>query len=170
VDATEMRRYICETFAGIDVMENSGDAFFIYDPDGDLPQDRWLPFATIVTDDNYDTVSKLTEPAAYRLNIGLTKATYAAWFGAAPTRRDEHGVLRTGFDYSVRDEVLPHPFYASHHWVCVVSPGEASFGAIRPLLAEAYEFAVRKHANRQARAASEAARRTNPEPADNAPT
>lgn len=131
--------------------ESSGDAFFGYDPDGDLPADRWLPFATIVTGDNYDSVSALSRPGAYRLNIGLTKATYSSWFGAAPTRRDEHGVLATGFDYSVRDQIMPHPIYASQHWVCVVNPGEATFGMIRPMLAEAYQFAVRKHANQRAR-------------------
>jgi hypothetical protein len=30
-----------------------GDSFFFYDPDGDAPTDRRMPFATIVTND-YD--------------------------------------------------------------------------------------------------------------------
>jgi hypothetical protein len=151
MDAREMEHHICETFDGINVLEGSGDSFLIYDPDGDLPPDRGFPFVTIVTDDNYDSVSKLSEPDAYRLNIGLTKATYTSWFGAAPTKRDEHGVLETGFDYSVRDKVMPHPIYASQYWVCVVTPSEATLDIIRPLLAEAHQFAARKYANQHTR-------------------
>ncbi|MEV0808848.1 DUF6194 family protein [Micromonospora sp. NPDC050200] len=61
--------------------------FFVYDPLGDLPADRWLPFATIVTGDHHDTASAgavarygpasaLDRPGAWRLNIGLTRARY----------------------------------------------------------------------------------------------
>ena len=146
-----MKHYICEAFDGISVVESSSDTFFIYDPAGDLPADRMFPFVTIVTDDNYESVSQLSQPEAYRLNIGLTKATYSSWFGAAPTRRDEHGVLETGFDYSVRDRVMPHPIYASQYWVCVVNPSEATLDVIRPMLAEAHQFAARKYANQRAR-------------------
>src|SRR5262245_50469987 len=126
MDATELRCYICETFEGVMAFDNSGDTFFIYDPDQDLPAERQLPFATIVTGDHYDSVSKLDRLGAYRINIGLTKATYAAWFGAVPTQRDASGVLNPGFDHAAVDTVLPHPTYASQHWVCVVNPGEAT--------------------------------------------
>jgi hypothetical protein len=149
VDASDVQRHICHTYDSVDVAESQGGMFFTYDPDGDLPQDRWLPFATIVTDDSFDSVSDLSRPDAYRLNLGLTKATYTAMFGAAPTERDEHGVLDTGFDYTAVDRVMPHPMYASQYWVCVVNP--ATLDRLRPLVAEAYEFAVRKHVNHRAR-------------------
>jgi hypothetical protein len=152
VDVNAMKDYICQAWEGIDVIENSGDFFFNYDPDGDLRDDRWLPFATIVTNDNdYDTVSRLSRPNTYRLNIGLTKATYTSLFGTPPTQHDEHGVLDTGFDYATTDQVMPHPTYAGQHWVCVVNPSDATIDALQPLLAEAYEFAKRKHANHKAR-------------------
>jgi hypothetical protein len=149
--ADEMRAYIVNAFAGIQTAENAGDTFFTYDPDGDLPQDRWLPFATLVTGDNYDTVSDLTRRGAYRINIGLTKATYVSLLGPAPTERDEHGLLRTGADYTVVDTVLPHPYYASQYWVCVVNPGDATLDTVRTLLEEAHDFAIRKYTNRFAR-------------------
>ena len=146
-----MRRYVCETFDGVRVLEGGGDAFLLYDPEGDLPPERQLPFVTIVTGDHYDSVSKLDGPGTYRLNIGLTKATYTALFGAAPTRRDADGVLETGFDYAAADTLVPHPIYASQHWVSVVSPGAATLETVRTLLAEAHAFAARKHANQRAR-------------------
>lgn len=153
MDATTMTRYISEAFDGIRFVEYSGDTFFSYDPDGDLPDDRWSPFATVLTDDNYDTVSNLSEPGAYRINIGLTKQAYVSRLGSAPHSRDEQGILVTGFDYSVRDRVLPHPHYASQHWVCVVNPGPETTGDVRVLLDDAYRFAARKHANQRARQA-----------------
>jgi hypothetical protein len=147
MDASEMKRYICEEFDGLRVFDNAGDTFVLYDPDGDLPPERQIPFVTIVTDDRYDGVSGLGRPGAWRINIGLTKATYVAWFGAAPTRRDANGVLDTGFDHAAVDTVMPHPVYASHHWVCVVNPAEATLDTVRTMLAEAHGFAARKYAN-----------------------
>ncbi|GAA3666435.1 DUF6194 family protein [Nonomuraea antimicrobica] len=146
MDATAMTRYISETFDQARSTESSGDTFFTYGP----PGDQWLLFATVVTGDTYDSVSDLSREGAYRLNLGLTKATYTARFGRPPTERDEHGVLETGHDYARRDAVMPHPHYASQHWVCVVEPS-GTLGDVRELLEEAYRFAERKHANRSSR-------------------
>jgi hypothetical protein len=154
VDAAAMTHYISETFNGIQAVESSGDTFFSYDPGGDPPEGHWLLFATVVTDDNYDSVSDLNSPGAYRLNIGLTKAAYTSRFGPPPANRDEQGVLDTGFDYSARDQVMPHPYYASQYWVCVVNPAANTTDDVRHLLDEAHQFAARKHANRRDRGTS----------------
>ena len=151
MNATDMKRYICATFDGVNALDASGDTFLIYDPDRDLPAERQLPFATIVTGDRYDSVSQLDRPEVYRLNIGLTKATYTALFGAPPTHRDEYGVLRTDLDYAATDVVMRHPIYASQYWVCVLNPAGASLDAVEKLLAEAHGFAARKYANQQTR-------------------
>jgi len=149
-----MRRYIGAEFEGVRVAEASGDSFFLYDPDGDLPPERQMPFATIVTGDHYDQVSNLDGRDAYRLNIGLTKATYTASFGAPPTDRDAGGVLDTGADYAAEDTLMPHPVYASQYWVCVVNPGEATLPIVRKLLAGAHGYAARKYANHRRRASA----------------
>ena len=154
MEADNLKRYINDTFDGVAAVEHDGDTFLTYDPAGDLPADRWWPFATIVTGDRYDSVSALDRPGAYRLNLGLTRATYVSLFGAAPTRRDEHGVLLTGADYAATDTLLPHPIYASQYWVCVVNPGGASWDTVRELLAEAHGFAARKYANNRTRQAA----------------
>ncbi|MER7457730.1 DUF6194 family protein [Micromonospora sp. NPDC126480] len=151
MNADEMTRHILDTFDGVTALRAGGDTFLIYDPHGDLPPERQLPFATIVTGDHYDTVSRLDRPGAYRLNIGLTKATYTQRFGPPPTARDEHGVLATGVDQAQVDTLLPHPHYASQHWVCVVNPAEATLPQLHTLLAEAHAFAARKYANHRAR-------------------
>ena len=114
------------------MLEAQDDLFYLYDPAADLPPERQQPFATIVTGDHYEKVSRLDEPGAWRLNLGLTKATYTSLFGPVPTERDADWVLDSGHDYSERDKLMPHPFYASQHWVCIVSPSEPA--PLLPLL------------------------------------
>jgi hypothetical protein len=145
----EMDRLIRWGYDGVRVTEGYGDLFYLYDPEADLPPERQQPWATIVTGDHYEKVSRLDEPGAWRLNIGLTKATYTSLFGAVPTERDADWVLDSGHDYSERDKLMPHPFYASQHWVCIVCPTDA--GQLEPLLAEAHDFAVRKYVKHRAR-------------------
>ncbi|MEV0285203.1 MULTISPECIES: DUF6194 family protein [unclassified Kribbella] len=136
-------------YDGVRILEAQDDLFYLYDPDGDLPPERQQPFATIVTGDHYEKVSRLDEPGAWRLNLGLTKATYTSLFGAVPTERDADWVLDSGHDYAARDQLMPHPFYASQYWVCIVSPTDLA--PLQGLLDEAYEFAARKYAKHRAR-------------------
>jgi hypothetical protein len=153
MDASEIRRHLCETYEGIRVIDHAGDTYFLYDPDGDLPPERQQPFVTIVTGDRHDKASNVDRPGVFRLNIGLTKATYTQRFGAAPTDRDADYVLATEADYAALDTIMPHPIYASQYWVCVLNPGEANDETVRAMLAEAHGFAARKHANHRARRA-----------------
>jgi hypothetical protein len=136
-------------YAGVRVLEAQDDLFYLYDPAGDLPPERQQPFATIVTGDHYEKVSNLDEPGAWRLNLGLTKATYGELLGPVPTERDADWVLDSGHDYAARDVLMPHPFYASQYWVAIVNPTELD--RVVPLIDEAYNFAARKYANHEAR-------------------
>ncbi|MDX2967752.1 DUF6194 family protein [Kribbella solani] len=139
-------------YAGVRMLEGQGDLFYLYDPAADLPPERQQPFATIVTGDHYEKVSRLDEPGAWRLNLALTKATYTSLFGPAPTERNADWVLNSGHDYSARDTLMPHPFYAAQYWVAIVNP--TGLDQLLPLIQEAYDFAARKFANHQARQSS----------------
>jgi Family of unknown function (DUF6194) len=55
----------------------------------------------------------------------------------------------SGYDFAAIDLIMPHPDYARQHFVCVLSPGEATFERIRLLLAEAYEIAVQRYTRRK---------------------
>lgn len=145
LDEAAITRYIEATFEGVDVVVASqeggapeiawGDSFFIYDPDRDLPEARRFPFATIVTKDygDFDNASKLDRPGVFRLNIGISKETYASLFGA-----------QTEHDFTAPDRLMPHPVYGRNHFVCVLNPSDATLHEIAPLLKEAYEIAVRR--------------------------
>jgi hypothetical protein len=142
----EIVQYIAETFAGVDVVVGSegiaeGDTFFIYDPQRDLDQKHRFPFATIVTKDygDFDSASNLNRPGVFRLNVGVTRATFRALFGDA---------VAAGYDYSALDRLMPHPVYAPQSWVAVLNPSAETFRVVEPLLAEAYEQAVKRGAPR----------------------
>jgi hypothetical protein len=151
MDASSVIRYLTEEFDHVVAVEKDGDTFFTYDPSGHPPDGAWQPFVTVVTGDRHDRVSNLDRDGAYRLNVGLTKATYTGLFGAPPRLRDDDWVLDTGFDYATEDRLMPHPHYAAQYWVCVVNPGETTFEEVKPLLAEAHTIAARKALRRATR-------------------
>ena len=158
MDEVMITRYIADTFDGVDIVVASretgapevawGDTFFSYDPDRDLEPKYRLPFATIVTKDygDFDRASNLNRPGVFRLNIGVSKDTYHSLFGPQPPPLGASGVVDTGHDFTAVNQLMPHPVYAPQSWVCVLNPREATFQAVRPLLAEAYDLAVRRYA------------------------
>lgn len=142
----QITRYIFDTFDGIETETVSGDTFFFSGPD------HKFPFVTLVTSDAHDTVSDLNRPSVFRLNIGVSKPTFQALFGAHPAIPGLTGDGESDFDFTVLDKVLPHPIYGGLFWVCILNPSDATFEAeVRPFLAEAYDLAVGKDARRTAR-------------------
>jgi hypothetical protein len=144
MDERTITQAITERFAGVYVEHGTGDVaagdtFFSYDPEGNLDPKRRFPFATIVTKDygDFDRASNLDRPGVFRLNIGVSRETFRARFGA----------VNTGLDFSVLDQLIPHPVYAPQSWVSVLNPSDETFEAIQPLLAEAYDLAVQRHPN-----------------------
>jgi len=157
VNETEISRYIVETFAGVDVVTDRGNSFFFYNPDSAVPPDHRFPFATLVTNDLYDQFSNLDRPSICRLNIGVSKQTFHTIFGdpahsAGEDSAENDGENVSDYDYTVMDQVMPHPLYGRMFWVCVLNPGEQTFETqVRQFLAEAYAMAVIKYKRLAAR-------------------
>jgi hypothetical protein len=136
MDETSVADYITKTFTGVETTTSSGYTFFFY------RSDHKLPFATLAASDNdFDHISNLDRPGVFRLNIGISRQTFQSLFGTAKVDVDR-------YDFTALDTILPHPHYARQYFMCMLSPSEATFERIRPLLAEAYEIAVRKAARR----------------------
>lgn len=137
-------QYINDTFDGIHSVSAMGATFFFYDPDGKFP------FATIVTTDEHDQASNLSRPSVFRLNIGISKATYHSLFG--PQTSSDSDSSDSGYDFTALNQLMPHPVYGKMYWVCVLNPSVATFeSVVQPLLAEAYSRDVSKYAKRTAR-------------------
>jgi hypothetical protein len=150
MDEAAIIKYITDTFPGVDLVSSSGDTYFFYNPDNGLPPDHRFPFVTLVTDDKHDQASNLSRPSVFRLNIGVKKETYQSMFGTPPSFPKDGGIVDTGHDFTALDQIMPHPVYAAMNWVCVLNPGDATWEAVRSLLAEAYEMAVSKYDKRAA--------------------
>lgn len=127
--------YILKTFPEVETINNYGYAMFFY------RSDRKLSFATLIAaDQEYDHFSNLNRPGVFRLNIGVSKQTFQSLFGTQEVNVKD-------YDFTALDIILPHPEYAQYHFICVLSPSEATFEKIRPLLAEAYDIAARRYAS-----------------------
>lgn len=128
--------YITNTFPDVETSENFGYTFFFY------RSDHMLPFATIASSDNeYESISNLDRPGVFRLNIGVSRETFQSLFGSAK-------VDISSYDFTALDVIMPHPDYAPQNFICVLSPSEATFEQLRPMLAEAYDIAVRRFTRR----------------------
>jgi len=143
MDETALIQFITDTFAGIQIAEGGGNRFFYYGPDGKIPE-KTFPFATLVTADDYDTVSNLSRPGVYRLNIGLSRETFVSLLGAVPSAPKDGGIVETGHDFAALDQIMPHPIYGHLCWICVLNPGDATSPIVQRLLAEAYGKAAKR--------------------------
>lgn len=116
-----------------------------------MPEKRF-PFLTLVTGDRYDAASNLDRDAqTYRINLGVDRQTYETLLGPAPRQAAGYEVIDTGFDYTNVDVLLPHPFYAPMHWVCVVNPADRTRSQLAHLIERAYALARRQYDNRHRR-------------------
>jgi hypothetical protein len=157
MNESEISQYITETFEGVDVVVASGDSFFFYNPDRNVPPDHRLMFVTIVTSDLNDQFSNLNRPSVFRLNIGIGKQTFRSLFGepARSSGKDSaaiSGENSSNYDFTALDQIMPHPVYGRMLWVCVLNPSDETFETnVRQLLVEAHDLAVSKHKRRAVR-------------------
>ncbi len=109
MNEAETSQYITETFEGVDVVTDSGNSFFFYNPDKNVPPDHRFPFVppdhrfpfvTLVTSDLYDQFSNLNRPSIFRLNIDIGKQTFRSLFGEPSRGRPRSHSLREIFDDS----------------------------------------------------------------------
>jgi hypothetical protein len=144
---SEIAQYICDTYLGIVPIAAWGETSFFYNPGRALP--RGVYFATLkAKDGENDKASGLHRPEVFRLNIGISKASYRALFGPPPTRPPAGGIVQTGHSFTELNALTPHPVYGWMSWVSVLNPSEDMFATVKPLLAEAYAIAAAKFAKR----------------------
>jgi len=129
----QIKAYILESVDGVESAVDEENLFFFYD------RENRLPFATIVTNDKYDKYSDLDRDGVFRLNIAIGKTTYRSMF------QDEEVPAEAGYDFTALDVIMPHPEYGRVYWICVLSPSDATFEKVKPMLAEAYGRAVKKY-------------------------
>jgi len=138
IDESFITSYITSTFENVETAVNMGYTFFFY------RDDHMHAFATIASTGNeYEKISNLARTGVYRLNIGVSRDTFQSLFGKGK-------IDVSAYDFTALDTIMPHPDYSSQHFVCVLSPSEATFEKIKPLLTEAYDIAMKRYNKRKA--------------------
>lgn len=124
------------SLAHVEIQHKDGNVFFF------TGSGRVMPFATLVTDDGYQTPWALPRAGEYRLNLGVGKQKFDDLF---PGALGADGTLVGSFNFTTLDTLFPHPEYAGYGWVSVLNPSDATFETLKPLIAEAHQLGL-KHA------------------------
>jgi hypothetical protein len=145
MNESEISQSITGTFEGVDVVVASGDSFFFYNPDSNIPPDHRFPFVTLVTSDINDQFSNLNRPSVFRLNIGIGKQTFHSLFGdpaALPSvSAADSGEISRDYDFTTLGQLMPHPVYGRMLWVCVLNPSDETFETnVRPLVLATWDI------------------------------
>jgi hypothetical protein len=136
VNQSEVEAFV-ETLDNVQREENFGYIFYF------VGDDHRLSFTTIANSDNaYDSVSNLNREGVFRINIGVSKATFDSLLG--DTSADN-------IDYSVLNVFLPHPDYAKQHFVCILNPSQENVEVTKQLIVEAHAIAATRLAKRSLR-------------------
>jgi hypothetical protein len=83
-------------------------------------------------DNAYDSVSNLNREGVFRVNIGISKKSYAAVIDST---------MSEPIDYTVLNTFLPHPEYAKQHFVCILNPNGGNVTMTQQLIREAHTLA-----------------------------
>ena len=82
-----------------------------------------------MTTDDVDDATKVSRPGVFRLNMGVSRATFESLVGS-----------QTEPDYTALDRLMPHPVYGKQLWLSILNPSDATFeDVVKPLLDEAHD-------------------------------
>ena len=134
---------ICSLCSGIVPKASWGETALFYNPDRLLP--NGIYFCTLKEHDgSHDKAASLDRPGVYRVALGLTPLSYERLLGPQPARPAKGGVVSTGHDFSVINQLMPHPIYAWMYWMQILSPTPEMFATLIPLILESHQAAIRK--------------------------
>lgn len=129
----EIENYITG-LPNVTTTESFGYRFFCYSTD------QVRPFISLIDADNeHDRRSNLDREGAFRLNIGISKETFKSLF---PEKSGD-------WDYTKLNQFMPHPEYASHYFLCVLSPSGEVLKQTLQFIDEAYALAKKRFESRQ---------------------
>lgn len=146
--ADEILRQCLDRLEGTVLVESWGERGIFYNPGHALKRGVYL--LTIKERDGAnDRASQLDRPGIFRVNIGVRPDTYRTLFGPKPARPQAGGVVSLPCDFTVLDQLIPHPVYAWMGWVCILNPSEEAFQRTWPLVEEAHGYAREKFQKRK---------------------
>jgi hypothetical protein len=139
----EIAAMVKQLDSGITEAKNWGERGLFYNPG--FKRAKGIYLLTFKEKDGAnDQASKLNRPGLYRLNLGLSKTQYAEQFGAQPSRPAAGKTVETGHDFTVVDQITPHPIYGWMSWCAVINPSLATIEIMWPWIVDAVQRARQK--------------------------
>ncbi len=137
----DILKYCLSNLKDVFLVESYGEQALFYNPDQRLK--RGIYILTIKDKDGpNDKASDLNRDGVYRLNIGIRKTTFQTLFKELPKRPKAAEVVNMEYDYTVLNQILPHPVYAWMGWISILNP--ENIKEIEPYILEAYAYAKEK--------------------------
>lgn len=143
----EIMDYVTTHYPGMVVNHNWGERGLFYNPEGRLPKGIYV-MTFKEKDGPNDKASNVNREGVYRLNLGLSKQTYAHIFGEIPQRPPAGGIVDTGHHFHMVDKIMPHPVYGWMSWIGVLNPSDRTFERLKPLIDESIAMAKVKYAKK----------------------
>ena len=130
MNQSEVEAFV-EQLENVESEDNFGYLFYF------VGDDHKVGFVTIGYSDNeYDTVSNLDREGIFRVNIGISRESYATMFADTNTE---------GIDYSALNVFMPHPHYAKQHYICILNPSGENEDLTKKLIVEAHSIAAKRY-------------------------
>ena len=148
MDAQDIIKYCLDSLPDTVLVNSWGESGIFYNPNNTLKRGIYVLTVKEKDGDN-DKSSDLDRDSIYRVNIGVRKNTFVNMFGSIPKRPAKGGVVDMPFDFAQTNKILPHPIYAWMSWICALNPSQQTFEKLKPLIAEAYNYAKEKYAKRR---------------------
>jgi hypothetical protein len=135
--------HLTSTYEGITVKPAWGETAFFYNPG--YQRKHGIYVATIKEHDGAnDSASHLNRDDVFRFAFGLPITLYTQLFGPKPSRPARGHTVHTHHDFTMLNQLMPHPVYAWMGWVQILSPDATTYQILQPLLAESYLTAQKK--------------------------
>ena len=110
--------------------ENYGYSFYF------VGDNHHRPFVTFANSDSeYDSVSNLSREGVFRINIGISRATFNTLFGDYDPET---------IDYTELNVLQPHPDYAKQNFICILNPVGENVETTKNLIMEAHSIAAQR--------------------------
>nr|WP_199156743.1 DUF6194 family protein [Pedobacter sp. ASV2] len=129
-----IEKYLREKLNNVQEEQSFGYHLFFYGTD------HRLPFVSTAGSDNeYDNVSKLDREDVFRVNIGVSKESFAKLF-------PESGIE---CDFTTLNTFLPHPHYAAQNFICILNPAGENLIQTLQFIDEAHLLAKKRFEKKQ---------------------
>lgn len=143
IEINVIKEYLLSHFDGLCPKNSWGETSFFYNPGNSRPSGSYF-FTIKEKDGENDKACNLNRQGIYRINFGITEASFLKLFGKKPKRPKQGGIIEGNYDFCQKNTLLPHPVYGWMKWVMIINPSNLQFEKIKPLIEKSYQLAKKR--------------------------